>query len=315
MNLRLALVAFLLAPSVGCTWLRDNMGIKDRDQNKGGPIAKVSADHLVTYLNGQADRLQSVSYGEVSVAAKEGWKPLPTLRGNLAASQPRHFRMVAEGGAIAAKVDMGSNPELFWVSVRIPTQQPLFVYASHSDFETGKAKLPGGVPFEPEWVMQALGMTKLPVGGDYRVDVDDKTRTYKLSWPAKTPNGMDVRKEIIFAVDDADASRNQPQVKKHLVRDSRGTVICSAEVRSAKTFPTGGTDPQTKRPYVAQYPTEVVLRWEEQRFEMTLDLKGATVNQTMTPQDMDRLFRLPDASRAGVNPINLAEARFDMPRK
>jgi hypothetical protein len=317
MNLRLALVALILAPSVGCSLVREWTGIGQRKPDpKTDPIGKVSAEHLVAYLNGQAERLQSVSYAEATVAAREGWKPLPTLRGNLAASQPRNFRMVAEGGAIAAKVDMGSNPELFWVSVRVPTQQPLFVFASHNDFESGKAKLPGGVPFEPEWVMQAMGMTKFPAtpaAGAYTVETDERARTYTLRWPAKTPGGLDIRKEIVFAADDADATRNQPQVKRHVIRDMKGKVLCSAEVKAAKTIPSGGTDPHTNRPYVIQYPTEVELKYEEQKFEMTLTLNGAKVNQTMTPEDTRRLFDLPN--QAGINPINLAEARFEMPRK
>jgi hypothetical protein len=326
MNLRLALVALVLAPSVGCTWVRENMGIKGHnEQAKGGsPMGRVSAEHLVGYLNAQADRLQSVSYAEATVSAREGWKPLPVLRGNLAAAQPRHFRMVAEGGAIAAKVDMGSNPDLFWVSVRVPTQQPLFVYASHNDFDTGKARLPGGMPFEPEWVMQAMGMTRFPMApetGSYSVAADERARTYTLSWPAKTPGGLEVRKEIVFAADDADSRRNQPQVKRHVVRDMKGKVICSAEVKAAKTFEVGavqpaeagGAAPQRKRVDVAQYPTEVELRWEEQKFEMTLKLDGARVNQSMSPEDTRRLFDLPN--QAGVNPINLAEARFEMPRR
>ena len=56
-----------------------------------------------------------------------------------------------------------------------------------SDFESGKAQLPGGVPFEPEWVMQALGMTRFPLENQYRVEVDQRARVYKLTWPAKTP--------------------------------------------------------------------------------------------------------------------------------
>jgi hypothetical protein len=117
-----------------------------------------------------------------------------------------------------------------------------------------------------------------------------------------------IRKEVVFLADDADASRNQAQVKRHVIRDTKGKVICFAEVRAAKTVPTGGTDPHSGRPYVVQYPTELVLRWEEQKFEMTLKLDAARVNGQFTPQDNRRLFDLPNIP--GANPINLAEARF-----
>ena len=35
-----------------------------------------------------------------------------------------------------------------------PTVRPTFVFASHSDFESGRARMPDGIPFEPDWVMQ-----------------------------------------------------------------------------------------------------------------------------------------------------------------
>jgi hypothetical protein len=79
-------------------------------------------------------------------------------------------------------------------------------------------------------------------------------------------------------------------------------------VKSAKTFPTGGTDPKG-RPYVVQVPTHVVLRYEEQKFEMTLKLDMPRVNQPMSQEDTRRLFSRPNVP--GVPAVNLAEARFD----
>jgi hypothetical protein len=237
----------------------------------------------------------------------------PTLRGRLSAGQPRNFRMVATGGLVDAKVDFGSNPEQFWVYVAAPTMQPTYVFASHTDFETGKAKLPGGVPFEPDWVMQALGMTTFPTNQAYTVRTEERERNYVLAWQTTTPAGTPIRKEIVFAVDDADAGRGQPQVKKHLIRDAKGKILCSAEVKSARTVTVGGTDPQTGRPFVVQYPTEVDLKWEEQKFEMTLKLEDAKVNPQVTPEDNRRLYSLPNIP--GANPVDLAHARFDAPGK
>lgn len=338
-RLRLLLCACLLTPAVGCTWMRDTMGVGNRPSNNAtGAIPKVTAEQLVGYLNGQAERLKNVNYGEATVSAREGdglkgvitERAYPTLRGRLSASQPRNFRMVATGGLVDAKVDLGSNPDQFWAYLQAPTMQPMYVFASHSDFEANKAKLPGNMPFEPDWVLQALGMTKFPTDAAYEevsaaatpvstgggrsplraVPVNERDRTYTLRWPATMPNGTQVKKEVIFAADDADASRNEPQVRRHLIRDLRGKLLCSAEIKSARTVPVGGTDPATGRPFVVQYPTEVVLRWEEQKFEMTLKLDSAKVNQEMTQQDMRRLFDLPNIP--GANPVDLAHAKFDM---
>jgi len=317
-HLRFLLAACLLTSNTGCKSLREMFGIKPPSPNpQTGVVQKVSAEQLVGYLNIQAGRLHSVSYGEVTVSAKEGdgirgaikEMAYPNLRGNLSASQPRNFRMVAKGGLVDVKVDLGSNPEQFWVYFTAPQTQPMYVFASHTDFESGKVKIPGNMPVDPDWIMQALGMTTFPTSLPYTSTMDERTRTYTLSWPTTTPNGVPIKKEIVFAADDAEASHNQAQVKKHLIRDMKGKVLAFAEIKSAKTVPTGGTDPQSGRPYVVQYPTELLLRWEEQKFEMLMKLDAGRVNGQMTPQDNKRLFDLPNIP--GANPVNLAEARFD----
>jgi hypothetical protein len=310
--LRLSLLAVALSPAVGCKQIDEW-----RDRMAGGkkpatPVQSVTAEQLVAYLNTQSSRLQSVSYGHATVSAKEGLISYPALRGNLAASQPRNFRMVGMGGTMGARIDLGSNPEQFWVYVDAPTVKPMFVFASHTDFESGRARLPGGIPFEPDWVMQALGMTTFPTNVQYEVKPDDKARTYTLSWPATTPTGMPIRKEIVFLADDADSSREQAQVRRHAIRDAKGKLLCSADIKSARTIPVGGTDPRSGQPLVVQCPTHVVLRWEEQNFSMDMLLDKPQVNQSLTPERLRELFSRP--TNYGV-PINLAEGRVPVPNK
>lgn len=295
----------LLALAVGCKQMdewRDRMN-NSRTPAATTPVKQVTAEQLVGYLNGQSAKLNTLTYADARITAREGLMSY-TVRGNLAASQPRYFHMTGMGSAMGGKVDLGSNPEQFWMYIDAPTVKPIFVYASHSDFEGGRAKLP--VPFEPDWVMQSLGMTTFPDthAMKYDVKMDTKARTYTLSWPATTPTGMPIRKEIVFSSDDADSSRDQPQVKRHEMRDAKGKLICSAEVKSAKTVTVGGTDPTTNRQSVVQYPTRVVLRWEEQRFEMDLELREARVNPQLTPEQIQSEFSRPKI--AGATPIDLA---------
>lgn len=310
-NIRLLLAVVVLSPLTGCEWLRSIRDPDSRPPKGSGPLPQAQPEQFVGYINERSARVQSLNFGDVRLVARAQSIPLPPLRGNMAASQPRNFRMSAIGGAMGGKVDLGSNTEQFWMFLDVPTEkQPLFVYASHSDFEAGKARIPGGIPFEPDWVMQALGMTTLPTtlppGDQYSVKADDKTRTYTLSWPAKTPGGARIIKEIVFAGDAAADPR--PQVKKHVIRDERtNKVICSAEIKEAKTIPLPiGPSGQ---PQVVQHPTVVVLRWEEQKFEMELDLKAGKVNEPFTAEETGRLFRMP-AKAGGVSPIDLARADF-----
>lgn len=303
------LIAAVLAPLTGCEWMKTHIGRDDHPKGDG-PLPRVQPDQLVTYLNERSARIQSLNYGDVRLVASDHGVPLPALRGSMAATQPRNFRMTGTGGAMGAKVDLGSNDQQFWVYFDAPTVKPMFVFASHSDFDAGKAKLPGGIPFEPDWVMQALGMTTLPPNNQYTApEPDQKARTYTLRWPTTMPNGTSVIKEIVFDGDAATGTK--PQVKRHVIRDTKNKVICSAEIKQAKTVSLSTTDPRTGLPQSVQHPTLMVLRWDEQKFEMELELKTGKVNDPPTDEAARRLFTRPNI--AGTTPIDLA--RYDFPQK
>lgn len=299
MNRRTLLALAVLAPLGGCKWLED---IRKPTEGKGtGPLPAVQADQLVTYLNDRSQRLQSLYFDDVTVSASERGLPLPALSGSLVAARPRNFRMVGTA-KVGAKLDLGSNPDQFWMYIDAPTQKPQFVAASHSDFEAGRARIPGGIPFEPDWVMQALGMSTFGPENQYTPHVDQAARTYTLRWPAKLPNGTAVVREVVFDGDPATGTK--PQVKKHVVRDTRGKVIATAEVKQARTVPLQETDPHTGLQASVQHPTLVVLRWEEQKFEMELKLKNGKVNEQLAAENAREFFTLP--TRKYGNPIDLA---------
>ena len=306
-RLRLILAAAVLCPLVGCEWMKTHGPWKDGpvDGKDKGKLPPVSPEQLVSYLNERADRLQSISNADVRVTATDRSMRVPipvNIRGFLTASQPRNFRLKSTG-VVGGDVDLGSNDEQFWVYAKVPTQDPMFVFASHTDFGSGKAKIPGGIPFEPEWVMQAFGMAHFAPSNQYAVlPPDEKTRTYTLKWPALTPAGVSVIKEVVF---DADAAAgNKPQVKRHVVRDTKAKPICFAEIKEAKSVATG-TDPQTGLPLSVQYPTKMLLRWEEQKFEMELELLTAKINQPLTAEEARRYYTRPNIP--GATPIDLAK--------
>jgi hypothetical protein len=259
----------------------------------------------VKYLDERSSRLQAIS-ADVQFTAHDGVLSM-SLHGDLSAQQSRNFRMTGHG-SVGGSVDLGSNRDQFWIYVDAPMQKPLYVYASHSDFEAGIAKLPGGIPFEPEWVMQALGMHVFPPNLSYsEPKVNQSERTYTLSWPATTPNGMAVQKEVIFEADKA--SEGRPQVKKHLIRDNKGKLICTAEVKAVKTVPIPGPDPRSA-PLQVQYPTHIVLHWEVQKFKLDLTLTNVQVNQRYSEEQARRIFsRPPDFP--GAPAVDLARAKFE----
>jgi hypothetical protein len=312
---RLGIVLAVVVPVVGCTSIQD--WIKDHNSSpKGSETLKpVPAESLVAYINDRAAKLQTIEYADIRVVARDGLITFPGLRGSLTAAQPRYFRMTGTGGAVGAKVDLGSNPDRFWAYFDGPGG-PVYVFASHTEFEAGKAPLPGGIPFEPDWVMEALGMTRLPPTNQYSAPPPDaKHRTYSLTWPALAPGGpptgkdggarpalIPVVKEVVFDADPA--ADPKPQVKKHVIRDAKNNVICSAEIKQAKTVPAG---PDPRGPTV-QYPTVVVLRWDQKKFELELDLKAGEVNKPLTEETSRRLFTPPTIPNA--SPIDLAQYKY-----
>ena len=99
---------------------------------------------------------------------------------------------------------------------------------------------------------------------------------------------------------------NRPQVKKHVIRDAKtNKVIASAEIKAAQTVQVG-TDPTTNYPLAIQYPTHVVLKWAEPKFEMDLTLRQAQVNPQLTDEQARRLFTRPDRTY-NQSPVDLAK--------
>lgn len=302
----LAILAALLVPASGCKWMED-FKTKTQGTKATGKMPEVTADQLVNFLNERADRLRSIEYSDTRMMVSGKGIPVSAkLDGELSAAQPRYFRMVSSGRVVSSKLLMGSNPQEFWVYLAAPGDDPMYVYASHADFESRRAKMPGGIPFEPDWVMQALGMITFPSTNQYSAIPNEKDRTYTLSWSASTPNGP-VRKEIVFDADAATGTR--PQVKKHVLRNSKtNAIIATAEIKAVQTERVGIVR-GTELPAAIQYPTHIVLKWEEPRFEMDLNLDKATLNQSIDDPVRRALFVRPEIK--GTTAIDLARYDFN----
>ncbi len=304
-HLRLLVAAALLCPAVGCNWMKEW-----RDQGSNRPTGKLpdyKAEDLVRFFNWRASQFQSVEYGNVRARVSGKGIPIPVnLDGSMAAAQPKFFRLRSQG-RVAGTIDMGSNAEQFWVYASAPGDEALFVFASHADFEGGRAKMPGGLPFEPDWVMLALGLAPLPPAGNYDVLANERERTHTLGWSAVSPNGVPVRKEVVFDADPATGNRSQ--VKRHVLRDGKNKLIATAEIKAAEVARVG----QNARgePLAIQYPTHMVLRWEDPRFEMDLTLERAAVNTGLADDPAKRAQFFTRPTVPGKEPIDLA--RFDLP--
>ena len=294
-NLTILGAILAMGPLSGCDFLKRNGGSQVTPV-PGVPIEDRQANQFVAYLNQQAGPLTSVRYDDVSLSASDAGGNMPRLtEGTLACAQPRYFRLMSGHWATSgSEVDVGSNTNEFWMYVKRPEQT--YVYCSHDDFTRGKAQLP--VPFEPDWVLEALGMSTYDPNLTYQIDADQKNRVYTLSFDTRTPQGEPIRKVVVFAGDRAAGDR--PQVLKHAVLDANRKVIAAAEVKEVKTIASGTG--------AVQVPTHVVLEWPQQKFKMDLTLGRPRLNETMTAQEQAFFFVRPEIR--GATPINLATSPF-----
>lgn len=269
-----------------------------------GEIPERSAQELVDYLNRQAALIENINYTDVSVHASENGKDMPRLGdSSLAAAKPRNFRLVCGTLATSNEVDLGSNDREFWMYVKRMEGPHNFFFCSHEDFHKGVGqRFP--IPFDTDWVMQALGMANFADDGQYEVLVNRQHRKYLLTQSTVTPNGVPVRKVVAFNVDHDGGRR--PVVAKHLIVDGQNQTLASADILRTKTVRVG-TDPQTGRPSFVQVPGEVVLEWPTQKFRMRLVLDGESVNEDLSSRTA--LFERPRIR--GANPIDLAQYTFE----
>src|SRR4029079_17881199 len=199
---------------------------------RGGPVdtSKLNADRIVAYLNNQADLVQSLEADDISLTARGPGGSPPSLNGALLVPKPRFFSLTGKFPLTGSQeVLVGSNEERFWFY--IPRMQDALFHCSYTDFEKG-AELP--VPFDPEWVLEAMGMSRVPTGGVKRMELDEKARTVRLIQEA-TLHGQKVTKVTVCY--QAGRSGNVPQVKERAVYDKDGKVICRAVTKSVSRVP------------------------------------------------------------------------------
>lgn len=290
--MRLALALIFFVGSLAASGCKSLIG-KGEEPRPTGKIQPRTAEELVRYLNHQASLVQSISYSDVSIHTSENGKSNPRLGdSSLHAQKPRNFRLLGSTFATSGEIDLGSNEREFWMYVK-RMDGPNYFYCSHNDFAKAAQKLP--IPFDTDWVMQALGLSEYPTDPSATATINEQYRKYVLSYRTTTSAGVPVRRVVAFNADH-DGGR-KPVVSKHFILDDRDQTLATAEILSAKSVKVGAS-------YV-QVPTEVVLEWPQTKFQMRLVLGGERVNETQNVA----LFTRPQIQ--GTNPIDLANYRFE----
>src|SRR5205823_8126552 len=156
----------------------------------------------------------------------------------------------------------------FWIAKAEP---PALYHCSHQDFAQGRSKMV--FPFQPDWIMEALGMAEKDATKPYQVNVRDR-QTIELVEQAVNPQGQPVKKVTVF-------SRSPSlQVTAYILRDTNNKDVCTARISASNHDRATG----------AVYPRIVQLDWPSDKVRLNMRLDGVTVNQSVTPDRAGTLF-------------------------
>lgn len=282
--------AFCLVPASCALWTTACNSwphVRDQEARPGGlaTTATPKAADLVAYVNTNASRIQSLECRDVDLDCSQRLQSFG-LRGPLACQKPHNFRMNAKVGG-SVEVDLGSNDQEFWYWVR-RGEPPYLFHCSHEDFAKGSARMP--FPFQPDWIMEALGMSELDPKKDYKVAAHPGR--FELIENATSPQGHPVRKVIVF-----NRAPSSTQVSAYLLQDAKGNEICSAHI----------TETQVDRGSGAIIPRRIQLSWPAESVKLKMKLDDVLVNQNIDANRQAKLFARP--AMRDVQTYDLARGR------
>jgi hypothetical protein len=278
-RMRQVLTHLAVGVAIGISLLGCNHTPIIRDNPKQLPANDKQPDvaSLVNYLNLNAQRVQTVR-AKIDMDCKAGAQSI-ALGGNMACQKPRDFRLKANVLGQPA-VDLGSNEKEFWYWIS-KAEPPHVYHCSYTDLASGKVRVP--FPFQPDMVVTALGVAEYDPKGTYEIKAYPKT--LELVQDTISPTGEKVKKITVF--NRMLAAPGQPQVLAHILRDSKGGLICQAHVQRIQVDRTTG----------AVLPTKVMIEWPSQKITMKMDLSDVQVN-AIAKTDAARLFQRADLTHS-----------------
>ena len=263
-TLRAVILALaLLCTLPGCVGFR-GIGLRHGvDPLAGAPRPRWAEDpqveEVVDHLNRNIDKLQAWRANNVRIRANN----LP-LSGTLAVERGRHLRLVVNSIA-GNEVDMGSNDDLFWIwAKRMPP--PEYVYCRHEHTEAVRQAM--GIPFEPEWLMQALGVSPLSVK-DTKLEIEPTARHARLVQQIRSAHGQPLRKVILV-----DLQRGV--ILEHSVYDYNGKPLTVARL----------DDHQLDKASGVVMPRRVKLDWPQSDMSLVMNLGQIEVNPKGIPSQI-----------------------------
>jgi hypothetical protein len=280
--MRFVAVAFGLLAMTGCAQDSKWNFLRHSPDNARVAVENPTQAELVAYLNRNAQQIQSIECRMLSMDTRMGFQQF-NIPGRMVCEKPRNFRLVAE--TLGSKeADIGSNPQEFWYYLK-RNDPPLLVHCSYQDFEHG-VRMP--FPFQPEWVMEALGLAEYNPADRYVL-----TQSRKGFELVKEINyqGQRVQKVTVFS-----RTPSRVQVTDHILRDAKGNKICEAHIDEVANIGN------------VVLPRKIVLSYPAERLTIKLKLfdtpSDVVLNRPIDNEQSRDLFTRPVYN--GVRTVDLA---------
>jgi len=227
-------------------------------------------EQLLSAINANTAKVRSMICRDARLSAEGA--PMD-LRANLAIERPINFRMRGETAITGPELDVGSNPQEYWLWVK-RNQPPAFYFGRHDQFAQSQA---GQIfPIEPTWLIEAFGLVSFdpqqqiqgPVPrGNNQIEV----RTQRMA------NGKPVQQVTII-----DAS-TAVVLEQHLYTPTGQRIASALTSEHRLDVPSG-----------AVLPRKIVLEWPASKMKLTIDMFDLQVN-TLGPEQA-ALFQRPEYS-------------------
>jgi hypothetical protein len=229
--------------------------------------SETTKTELFDHLNDNTTRLLSWRSSRVGIQLKQPGLPPFSLTANMAVEAPNRFRLQASMLG-REEADFGSNDERFWFWIK-QSPEPYIMTARHEQMAVAQRRLP--IPFEPEWVMEAMGVIPfIPDAYEMQPVSELQTRLVKHQ---VTPTGESVRKEI-------DVNLCTGQITAHSLYNGQGELIARATMSEYLTDSHGVSIPYT-----------IAFDWPRTGMKLKLSLLDVSINPNHIPEAIWELPR------------------------
>ena len=208
----------------------------------------------------------------------------PSLRATLALERPRNFRLRAK--LISQELDVGSNPELFWIWTKSDPDRAIY-YAQHDTF--GSTAANQGLPIGPDWLIEAIGLVQLEPSGQHEGPVARPDQNFEILSHLER-NGAPYTRVMIV-------DKQRGWVLEQHLRDMTGRSLATARCSEHRFYQAAG----------ASLPHRIQIELPTAQLAFQVEVGEYLVNQLQS--DPAELWKLPHYE--GYRLVNLA----DVPRQ